>query len=214
MLQQLQFNLGDTPAAPTGAAPRAPQAAPPSGPELKRQKNIQRILGEGNPRSPYGGSETVPVHRYGLKLSDVDEYDVKRFGDLPHDSYNFRRNAKTEFVNLTGPGQLETFQETVNPERVKQIAADPSMGSDPRFLGRELPKVVRTSDSRNLLINGTHRMAAARGYQGQLFTEARVLPEEKIEATPDWAQSAAAAKNAVAYDRYRTGNPRAWSAKK
>lgn len=208
MFNQLQFEGMPQPSA-ASSAPREPQAPEPSPQHEKQAQNRRRITAEGNARSPYGGGETVPVERYGLEMGDVDEHDIEQFRRMPHDTFNFRRHARTEFVNLTGPGQLKTFQETVNPHRVKQLAEDPSMGSDPRFPGRELPKVIRTRDDRTMVINGTHRIAAARGYQGQLFTEARVLHESDIKPRPAWVRRAAGERDSLAYKRYRENNAEA-----
>ena len=208
MLNQLQFDLNDARTTPS-AAPREPQAPEPSPQHQKQEQNRRRITGEGNPRDIYAGGEIMPVHRYGLETGDVDQHDIDQFHRMPQDTFNFRRNAKTEFVNLTGPGQLTTFQETVHPQRVKQIAADPSLGNDPRFPGQELPKVVRTRDDRMLLMNGTHRIAAKRGYQGQLFTEARVLNEADIQPRPAWVRRAAGLRDSIAYKRYVEKNPEA-----
>ena len=137
----------------------------------------------------------------------------------------FTRHGVNKFVNLVGDHAVVMGQTHVNAARVEQIRKSPSMGQDPRFPAnhtRNIPNVLEVAASpknrgatAQVVMQGTHRTAAAIA-NGQMFTEARVIPRERAvdarndrsarNADPMW-RIRAEFKQDTADDRYRYRQP-------
>lgn len=201
MPQQLDVFGGSTPYGP----PRAPRSSgqdPALAARLGRQQaNRDRIEGKGASwhrnfaaaEDEYGNDidpHNKPMSDYGIRNVHREVFLDKKnhvpYG--PHDVSTFRKAGSVREVPLVGPDAITTMQDTVMPERVAELAKDPSMGSDPRFPGRELPLSVQMRlphpehgrpTPTDVLWNGNHRVAAA-VERGEMFTPVQSISQDQM----------------------------------
>lgn len=157
--------------------------------QIKLQANRDRIAmspaAQARNFIPEGTPDTVhsqPVREYGMQFSGAFADQIKL---SPHDDATFRRFGHYAEMPIQG---LRTAQSHVSPDRVREIAADPTIGVDPRFPGSERPLVADVGLRRNgtmsyepVLHNGNHRVAA-RASNGEMFAPVTHIDRSSLGA--------------------------------